>query len=384
MSNNNNLNNNTFIDNRFGISLSNSESSSLRGNSMKSCGIEISGGLSHWNSHNIYTSNTINEKPIIFWKNAASGIVPGGAGQVILVNCTGVVVENLNLSNASVGIQLAFSDSNTLANNTCNNNDDYNTDGIYLYNSDSNTLTNNTCKDNGVGILLRNSNSNMLNNNTCSNNNYGINLDDSDDNTFTNNTCNDNSKNGVDIDNSDQNVIKYNLFRNCTSYAIFIDGSSNDNSVHHNDLINNNAGGIQAYDDGINNSWNNSNNGGNFWLDYSDRYSGASNDGNVWNISYSIDGNAGSADNYPLVSPLRSGPYATPESEPVSGTTGETVTVSYIVTDNIGVTYYKINVSGILYDMVIDGTYYNYTIYIPSGSIASIPYNCTFKGMNRS
>ncbi|MEA2053618.1 MAG: PKD domain-containing protein [Candidatus Thermoplasmatota archaeon] len=72
-------------------------------------------------------------------------------------------------------------------------------------------------------------------------------------------------------------------------------------------------------------------------------------------------------------------PQYTSVAEPTSGTTGESVLVSFTANDNIDVTYYKINVSGTLHDMTKDGDYYNYTIDIPSNSVANIVYNCIFK-----
>jgi parallel beta-helix repeat protein len=73
-------------------------------------------------THEIDESNTVNGKPVYYWKDREGGKIPNGAGQVILVNCTNVIVENQNLNNASIGIQLAFSSSITIKNNICSNN----------------------------------------------------------------------------------------------------------------------------------------------------------------------------------------------------------------------------------------------------------------------
>jgi hypothetical protein len=64
--------------------------------------------------------------------------------------------------------------------------------------------------------------------------------------------------------------------------------------------------------------------------------------------------------------------------QPTTGTTGESVLVSLLATDNIGITYYKIEIDGVLYDLIKNGDYYNYTITIPSDSLASITYNVVF------
>jgi len=65
-------------------------------------------------------------------------------------------------------------------------------------------------------------------------------------------------------------------------------------------------------------------------------------------------------------------------SHPDAGTTGDSLLVSLLATDNIGITYYKISVDGTLYDLVKDGDYYNYTINIPTDSLASITYFVVF------
>jgi hypothetical protein len=65
-------------------------------------------------------------------------------------------------------------------------------------------------------------------------------------------------------------------------------------------------------------------------------------------------------------------------SQPTSGTPGESVLVSIMATDNIGVANYTITINGTTYDMVKDGDYYNYTYMIPNGSSLDISYSVTF------
>lgn len=74
---------------------------------------------------------------------------------------------------------------------------------------------------------------------------------------------------------------------------------SSDNSVYHNNLVNNtlqvyNEESINAWDDGYPS-------GGNFWSDYGDRYPNATevDASGVWNVPYVID--ASNQDDYPLV-----------------------------------------------------------------------------------
>ena len=88
------LGNNTISDNdEYGIYLYRSSSNTITNNAMTENGIYIGGpSLEHWNTHTIDTSNTVNGKPVHYWKNKTGGTVPADAGQVILANCTGVVV----------------------------------------------------------------------------------------------------------------------------------------------------------------------------------------------------------------------------------------------------------------------------------------------------
>lgn len=119
----------------------------LRDNTMEKCGIDLRGyDISNYNSHSMDESNTINGKPLIYWKDTAGGEVPQDAGQVILVSCTGVVVENQWLEYGCVGITLAFSYENILRNNTLS----MNRMGVYLTESSDNILYHNNFKDNTV------------------------------------------------------------------------------------------------------------------------------------------------------------------------------------------------------------------------------------------
>jgi len=95
------------------------------------------------------TTNTVNGKPVYYYKNDTGFTVPYGAGQVILANCHRITVENQNISNGSAGIFVGYSSYISLTNNTCSKN----VNGIYLYSSNECTITNNTCFINFQGIL---------------------------------------------------------------------------------------------------------------------------------------------------------------------------------------------------------------------------------------
>jgi parallel beta-helix repeat protein len=132
-------------------------------NTMVGNGIYMGGHrVETWSTHTIDTSNTVNGKPVYYWKNAVGGTIPSGAGQVILVGCANVTIDNQNVSQGTAGIQIAFSSRITISNNTASDN---NMDGIYIKDSSTNTLTSNVASYNRHGIYLRYSSGSTLSDN---------------------------------------------------------------------------------------------------------------------------------------------------------------------------------------------------------------------------
>jgi parallel beta-helix repeat protein len=149
-----------------GIYLSYSSNNMLTGNNFVDDGLFV-----EYSYHNSVENNTVNGKPLIYLEDAADYTITN-AGQVILVNCNNITVEDLNLSNTIVGIELWGTDNSIITNITANSN--FNC-GILLYSSSNNMLTGNTANsNNNRGIYLYYSSNNMLTGNTASNNRYGI------------------------------------------------------------------------------------------------------------------------------------------------------------------------------------------------------------------
>ena len=133
---NNSISNNICHSNKYnGIYLGySSNNNKLTGNIMVENGIYIDFRVGPYYPYYLFTqeidkSNTVNGKPVYYWEDAHGGRIPEGAGQVILVNCTNVIVENQELNEASVGIEVAFSSFITIKNNNCTSNNEH---GIYL------------------------------------------------------------------------------------------------------------------------------------------------------------------------------------------------------------------------------------------------------------
>jgi parallel beta-helix repeat protein len=240
------------------------------------------------------SGNFVNQRPLILWLWRVEETVPSGGGQIILLNCSRVTVQNQVLTNASIGIFLCFTTHSNILNNTftnhsvngiriqncvnitvnnnlCTNNSrsgitlDQTVDtiltenscnyhtwryGIRLFESYDNELCNNTCNYNWYGIYLDPSYGNQLLNNTCNHNTMGIRLYYSEDNQLLNNTCNHNQGiwwwwgwgewgSGIMIIGED-NIAKWNRCYNNSEVGIGVLGQ--DNRALENTCTNNRYG----------------------------------------------------------------------------------------------------------------------------------------------
>jgi len=224
--------------------------------------------------HNLVENNTVNGKPLIYLEDAFDYNV-SHAGQVILVNCDNIVIEGLDLSNATIGVQMDQTKESVIANNTIRNN----RAGITLWYSMYNTIAqNDVALNDWGGIWLYGSpNNTIIRNNLTANSGYGI-------------YCQENCS-----------IIENTIARN--SYeGIYIDSKLGNNRIYRNNLVDNNIQvltiGINPFDDGVE---------GNYWSDYNGTDS--DHDG-IGDSPYIIDAN--NQDNNPLMG-MFSDFTATPE-----------------------------------------------------------------------
>lgn len=335
-SNNTTMINNTFSNHiLYGIRLIDSNNASLLDNAFYNCGLSITHySLEGYFSHTI-ENNRVNDKKLGYLVNNASSTISNSIyGQLILINCSDMIISNLEISNTTTCLTLNHCENATLINNICNNSNS----GIFLMSSSNSTLINNTCENNWNGIIIYSANNATLNNNTCNNNEHdGISVDNSSNTKLTNNTCNNNhngmhlwdSKDvtlnentcynnvysgilstssdtiivtsnsinnngyGLNLGYSDSCLIIFNVFRENTNYAISLNYETDNTIIHHNSFISNNSGGTsQANDEWMNNTWYDSTtNKGNYWSDW------------IGIGDYNIDGTANTVDSYPLSSP---------------------------------------------------------------------------------
>ena len=174
-----------------------------------------------------------------------------------------VTIENNNCSNNNIGIYFFHSSNNLINNNTCNYN---NKIGIIICGYNYNKLMNNSCNYNnwyGINLYL-NCYSNNIKNNICQGNKfYSIWLAESNNNFVIKNNCSQNER-GIALSVSNNNSIYENIISYSNLTGFEIDEFSSNNYFFHNNIIFNT---VQANDTG-NNYWNNSNQEGNYWSDY--------------------------------------------------------------------------------------------------------------------
>lgn len=206
-------------------------------------------GLNYVSSsyNNVVSGNIVNGKPLVYLENR-SHLTIDDAGQVVLVNCDDIRVENLNLS--------------------------YTVTGLILYGTNNSMIVNNTMAANNYdGIKLRSCSGNIIEGNNVSSNTW----------------------NGFELVASDANTIIRNMVA-ANWIGIYIALGSN-NSIYHNDFIAN-MNSTPFYSRGAN-TWDNGYpSGGNYWSDYTGKDSNGDGFGDT---PYTMVSN--NTDRYPLVSP---------------------------------------------------------------------------------
>jgi len=198
--------NNTISDNYCGINVYSASNNTIRDNIFENNGILIMGyNLAHYNTH-LLANNTLNGRPIYYYKNADGITVPEDAAEVILANCTNMKVQNINASDGTVGVELGYTTGSTLSKNIITANDYY---GIYSFSSSKNTISENNISNNYCGISFYSSNTNnTISNNIVDSNVWaGISLSASDNNHIYNNYFN-NTNNAYDASSNIWNITK--------------------------------------------------------------------------------------------------------------------------------------------------------------------------------
>ncbi|UCD96685.1 MAG: right-handed parallel beta-helix repeat-containing protein [Candidatus Bathyarchaeota archaeon] len=322
-STNNTITANTVSDNEYGIVLYGSSSNNtLRHNDVfnNSYNLGIHTAFASGFLQNIDDSNTVNGKPVYYWINRRDMVVPLDAGYVVLVNCTRIIVKDLNLTHNMQGIALAFTTNSMIANNSIANN----FDGVRLdHSSHTNYISgNNITANTHYGIrFFHDPSAKLISTKDVRSNEYVNQLEGpSCNNTIHGNTITDNGS-GIRLDYPSDNTISANNVLNNSAEGIGLYGSSSNNVVSGNNVIGNSYGiwFYQSYNNWVynnnfidnvpqvhpsfaNNLWNTSYPfGGNYW---SPQYTGADIYSGVYQNETSSDGIGDTPyvqDNYPLM-----------------------------------------------------------------------------------
>ena len=274
---------NNLTNNKRGICLFDCYNNILRNNSMvnNELGFIVSTHELSYMINDVDASNTVDGKPIYYLVNRQGMEVSGDAGYVTLVNCTGMIVHNLNLTGRQ-GILLAYTKNSTITKNILENKET----GILLVRSFDNTISGNVIKNNSYGIYFDDSYNNTIFGNNILNNDVGIYFD---------------------------GPVPFRLCSN--------------NTIHHNNFINNTKhiedihwsvpfSGLAI------NIWDNGREG-NYWSDYNG--TDANGDG-IGDTPYVIDEN--NRDHYPLMNPVVIS-ESSDEENPISAT--EPFPIAWIV-----------------------------------------------------
>jgi parallel beta-helix repeat protein len=265
---------NLFEKNKYGLFIGEAPNTQLENNILNDN--QYNFGLKTAQTIKIDTSNTVNNKPIVYWVNQHDKSVPTYAGYLALIGCSNITVANLDISANYDGVFLLSTTNSTIVNNTFSNN----LVGVNLNDAYNNVITGNILIDNDNGVALQeNSSNNSIYQNSVSKNKIGVYIDSSSMNTIAQN----------------------NIINNPT--GVFTQKAYS-NSIYHNNFINNTENwndtallpftftsiSVNLWDDAQE---------GNYWSDYTgtDQNSDA-----IGDTPYVLDQN--NMDHYPLMNPV--------------------------------------------------------------------------------
>ncbi|MBY8991961.1 MAG: right-handed parallel beta-helix repeat-containing protein [Candidatus Lokiarchaeota archaeon] len=206
-STNNTLTSNKPNENRDGIYLYTSPNNILTDNVLVNNGFGMLSYTVEDSIQALVRNNTINQKDLIYLQYGMDNVISSEVGQIILVNCSSLRIENLVFEERiSTAFSLHFSTNISIINNTFNSV----FTGLHLWFSNNNTLIGNTACNSINGFTLYTSTNNTLLDNTASNNHIGFFLYASSNNTLINNIANYNYEYGIYLGLSNYNKIRGN------------------------------------------------------------------------------------------------------------------------------------------------------------------------------
>lgn len=217
-----------------------SDYSTFSNNSFCNDGLYIFGETIESYLSYVIENNTINDRKLIYLKNTNNKTLKDSFGQIFLINCSKIVIENNNCSFTSTGITLKYSSNCQIVGNNCSNNTLY---GIKIDNADSTRANSNFCLNNLLdGFLILSSPNSTFSNNTLANNQKnGMSMSSSEYSKIEGNVYRGNGKNGFYASYSEKIIVENNLCINNIASGIYIVISSSskadNNSCSHNGMF---------------------------------------------------------------------------------------------------------------------------------------------------
>jgi len=228
-SDNNYLINNIITNNWYGIDLISSCSNSILNNTF------LNDDLYVFDSYqNKIFNNTVDNKPLVYLEDESDIIIDKIVGQIIIINCINITVQNQQLSNLVHSIVVWESKFCTISENSIINN----YYGIVIYNSSNNCIIDNNISNNRYGIVFDYSgDNNSIIKNIISNNTDGVSILNIDNTTLI--ARNNFSKNrfGIHVYKSKNTLILNNSF-SMDFIGIYLFFKSNNNTINSNNFIN--------------------------------------------------------------------------------------------------------------------------------------------------
>ena len=308
----------------------------MRNNAFVNCSIVILAYDDNMLDHDIDESNTVNGDPIFYRTSDSDGVIEDvPAGEVLLLECTNYTIDNVTMAGVGseysvggLGVGFAYC-SDILVNDSLIA--PFNTGLAALASSD---VTVQGCTFEGGDVLLTlyysfyclvDSNVFMNSSPDSSNATGTVVVEASSYNDITGNVIDSSGRAGICIKSGsnsnnvlsneildgeetglfiggDSNTVKYNTIAGNVKYGVQLSSDANDNSIWLNVFLGNAWNGTlysaQAYDDGSNNLW--SDQFGNYWADYHERYPDAIKVDWIWDTPYEIDGSASTSDDASL------------------------------------------------------------------------------------
>jgi len=185
-------------------------------------GIRIDGSaISNWNTH-IIVNNTLQNKPILYYKNAKNITIVSNASEIIIANCSRCTIRDIEIKDTLIGIQVGFSSQIKVSNCYFSHNEW----GILVFFSNNISINDNLIKNSNVGVSICSSNYSVICKNYIERNNIGLNIYDSQ---FT----------YLKINNINQNDIGVEVGDSFCNFIIGNNITENDGGIDfHNSLFN--------------------------------------------------------------------------------------------------------------------------------------------------